>query len=94
MSLKFGKLKSPILDLTDTISIGKLKGCRVCDVIPEFYDYLIWADKEGLLKFSAQVIESIKQHAGYRSQQEHYENEIAPYIDIEPDTLNFDDVPY
>lgn len=59
--------------------VGKLQGCRVCDVIPDHYEYLIWADKNGLLKFKSIVLETIKEHAGFKDQQRHYEEEIKPW---------------
>jgi hypothetical protein len=81
MALQFKKLKSPLLGLTDTITVGKLSGCRVCDVIPDHYEYLIWANKQGFLVFSKIVTETIQEHAGFKSQQVHYTEEIAPYLE-------------
>lgn len=80
MSLSFKNLKSPVLNLEDKITVGKLQGCRVCDVIQDHYEYLIWADKAGILKFSKIVVETIQEHAGYKAQQRHYEEEIEPYL--------------
>lgn len=67
--------------MTDKITVGKLQGCRVCDVIQDHYEYLIWADKSGLMKFTKIVVETIQEHAGYKDQQRHYEEEVAPYIE-------------
>lgn len=84
--------------MTDKIMVGKLTGCRVCDCIQDHYEYLIWAEKSGLFKFTQLVVETIKEHAGYKHQQIHYENEIAPYTAEynEPSVqeINFDDVPF
>ena len=80
MAIGFNKLKSPLLGLTDTIQVGKLSGCRVCDVIADHYEYLIWADKQGLLKFQGLVVETIAEQAGFKAQQQHYREEIAPYV--------------
>ena len=85
--------------MTSVISVGKLQGCRVCDCIPDHYEYLIWAEKAGLLKFSKIVVETIQEHAGYRAQQQHFYEEVDPYINdhCEPShqELNFeDDVPF
>jgi hypothetical protein len=80
MAISFKNLKSPVLGLTDKITVGKLSGCRVCDVIPDYYEYLIWADKAGLLKFQKIVVETIQEHAGYKNQQRHYDEEVAPYV--------------
>ena len=81
MAISFKNLKSPLLELTDKITVGKLQGCRVCDVIPDHYEYLIWANKQGLLLFSKIVVETIQEHAGYKNQQQHYNEEVAPYAD-------------
>jgi hypothetical protein len=98
MALSFKKLKSPLLDFHDKIMVGKLTGCRVCDVIPDHYEYLIWAEKTGLFKFFKIVTETIQEHAGYKNQQRHFEEEIAPYTkdfneSSVPD-IDFDDVPF
>jgi len=81
MAISFNKLKSPVLNMTDKITVGKLSGCRVCDVIQDHYEYLIWADKQGLLKFSAIVVETIKEHAGFKAQQQYIEEEIKPWLE-------------
>ena len=86
--------------MTDKILVGKLSGCRVCDVIQDHYEYLIWADKSGLMKFTKIVVETIQEHAGFKRQQRHYEEEIAPYLKESVDMVKStyevfeDDVPF
>ena len=98
--MSFKSLKSPRLDMTDKILVGKLQGCRVCDVIQDHYEYLIWADKAGLMKFTKIVVETIQEHAGYKSQQRHYEEEVAPYLKESVDMIKStyevfeDDIPF
>ena len=94
--MSFKSLKSPLLDMTDKITVGKLQGCRVCDVIQDHYEYLIWADKSGLMKFTKIVVETIQEHAGFKRQQVHYEEEIKPWLEHEePPVLILDeDVPF
>ena len=87
MAISFTKVKQG-LGLTDIIPSGKLKGCRVVDVIEDSYEYLIWADKENYLKFSSDVVAMIKRTAGFAEAERHYEEEVAPYLD------DFDDVPF
>jgi hypothetical protein len=98
MALQFKNLKSPLLELTDKIPVGKLRDCRVCDVIQDHYEYLIWANKQGLLHFSKLVTETIAEHAGYKSQQQHYLEEVAPYVESakERDYIEIDleDLPF
>ena len=69
MAINFKQLKDPRLALTDQITFGKLKGCRVCDVIEDHYEYLIWAEKQGYIKFQEIVVETIKEVAGYKKWQ-------------------------
>lgn len=97
MAIQFKNLKSPLLGLQDKITVGKLAGCRVCDVIEDHHEYLIWADKSGLMKFQAIVAETIAEHAGFKAQQQHYEEEIKPWLESEIKTLNpiiDEDVPF
>ena len=95
MAIGFKNLRSPLLDLTDKITVGKLQGCRVCDTIPDHYEYLIWAEKSGLFKFTKIVTETIQEHAGYKAQQQHYNEEVAPWKEEPVQTLILDDdVPF
>ena len=95
MSLQFKKLKSPLLGLQDQIPFGKLKGCRVCDVVQDHYEYLIWAEKQGLVKYQAIVVETLQEAAQFAAAEQHYQEEIKPWIDEEPKPLILDeDVPY
>lgn len=84
MAISFKNIKSTVLDMTDVIHVGKLQGCRVCDVIPEHYEYLIWADKQGLLKFTRIVTETIKEHFSNKNWETHQEQEVTPWVDPNP----------
>ena len=82
MSKSFSNLKDPRLALTDQITFGKLKGCRVCDVIEDHYEYLIWCEKQGYVKFQEIVVEVIKEVAGYKKWQpieEHDSQDDVPF---------------
>ena len=81
MAVGFSKLKSPLLDMQNKIMVGKLSGCRVCDVIADYYEYLIWAEKAGLFKFTKIVTETIQEHAGYKAQQRFFEEEVKPWLE-------------
>lgn len=48
------------LDLLDVIPIGKYKDCRVDSIISMDYEYLIFMDKEGILRFSPSVLDALK----------------------------------
>ena len=71
MALNFKNLKDPKLGLLDTLTFGKLKDCRVCDVIEDHYEYLIWAEKQGYVKYQQEVTDLILEQA-------HFEKWTAP----------------
>lgn len=93
--IAFKNLKKVTLDIQDKIPSGKLAGCRVCDVIEDHYEYLIWCNKNGMLHFSKPVITKIHQLAAYAENEEFFDNEIAPYLEqaLAQNGI-FDDVPY
>ena len=93
MALQFKNLRSPLLGFEDKITVGKLAGCRVCDVVQDHHEYLIWAEKSGLLKFQGIVTETIAEHAGFKAQQRHYEEEVKPWVEPEH-TVTDDDIPF
>lgn len=70
MALNFRNLKDPKLGLLDQITFGKLKGCRVCDVIEDHHEYLIWAEKQGFCKFQQITIEAIQEAANFEKAEE------------------------
>jgi uncharacterized protein (DUF3820 family) len=65
MAISFNKLKDPKLQLTDKITFGKLKDCRICDVIQDHYEYLIWAEKQGFVQYSKEVTTVILETANF-----------------------------
>ena len=77
MAISFTKLKSPKLGLTDKITFGKFKDCRVCDVVQDHYEYLIWAEKQGYVKFNREVEVLICETASFEKWE-------APVEDSEP----------
>lgn len=66
MAKAFTQLKDPKLKLTDKFTFGKLKDCRVCDVIEDHLEYLIWCEKQGFVKFSQEVKDVIKDHVDHK----------------------------
>ena len=65
MAISFNKLKDLKLGILDKLTFGKLKDCRVCDVIQDHYEYLIWAEKQGYCKYQKIVIETIQEAANF-----------------------------
>ena len=80
MAIKFNKLKDPKLGLTDTITFGKLAGCRICDVAQDHYEYLMWIEKSGYVKYQAEVVELIQEQASFARWKIHEAEEVAPYV--------------
>lgn len=73
MAKTFTNLKDPKLQHLDIITFGKLKGCRVCDVIEDHFEYLIWCETQGFVKFSQEVKGTIKdyvEHKGWKLSEE------------------------
>ena len=66
MAISFTKLKDPKLSLTDKLTFGKFKDCRICDIIEDHYEYLIWVEKQGFVKFQQIVIETIQEQASFK----------------------------
>lgn len=96
MAISFKNIKDPKLGLTDTISFGKLKGCRVCDVIEDYYEYLIWAEKQGYLKFQPIVLECIKDAAKFEKPEEYDPREHQEVLDTYDkfQGITLDDIPF
>lgn len=81
MAISFKNIKDPKLGLTDKLSFGKLAGCRICDVAQDHYEYLIWAEKQGYVKFQQEAIELIQEQASFAKWQVHIEEEIKPWLE-------------
>lgn len=71
MAVSFNKLKDPKLGMLDKLTFGKLKDCRICDVIQDHYEYLIWCEKQGFAKYTQDVVDCI-------AEQAHFEKWKAP----------------
>lgn len=66
MSIPFFKARDPKLGLTDKLTFGKLKDCRLCDVIQDHYEYLIWANKQGYVQYQKEVTDLIEEQAHFK----------------------------
>jgi uncharacterized protein (DUF3820 family) len=89
MAKPFAQIKTTELSLTDKLTIGKFRGCRLCDIVEDEYEYLIWLEKSGMVKYSKEVIAKIHKIANFVEAKVHYQNEVKPYLDEDTD-----DVPY
>lgn len=81
MAIGFKKLRDPKLGLTDKLTFGKLAGCRVCDVAQDHYEYLIWAEKSGYVKYQTEVVTLIQEQASFARWTINETEEVAPYMD-------------
>ncbi len=87
MAITFKNLRSTLLAPTDQLTLGKFKGCRICDVSDQ-YEYLFWLQKSGFVAFNKDtmlMLETIKHDADLK---EYVANEVKPWLE------DFDDVPY
>lgn len=66
MAINFSKLKDPQLQLLDKLTFGKFKDCRLCDIIQDHYEYLIWIEKNGYVKYSKEVTDVILEQAHFK----------------------------
>jgi len=83
MAKSFGSIKSTKLGMMDKLTIGKFANCRVCDIIADDFEYLIWLNKQGFVNFTAPVMSDLLSRAGFKEAEEHYQNEIAPWKDTD-----------
>ena len=94
MAKSFTNLKSPLLGLSDLIPLGKLKDCRVCDVIQDHADYLNWLQTNGYIKFQQIVKETIQETIMVANQAVNDEDDRAYMEDQYQPLLEFEDVPF
>ena len=95
MAKSFSQIKDPRLGLTDILPIGKFKGCRVCDIIKDDWEYLKWIHTNTSVKFQTDVLEEITVAWDTWSCETHYQEEVAPYTNTNQwffDTE--DDIPF
>ena len=79
MAKNFGSLKSTKLDMLDKLTVGKFADCRICDIIQDDFEYLIWLNKQGFVQFTAPVMSDMLSRAGFKEAEEHYKNEVEPW---------------
>ena len=90
MAISFKNIKDPKLQLTDKLTFGKFAQCRVCDIIEDHYEYLIWAGKAGLVVYAPEVVLKLLDLAGFHETQRHYEEEIKPWMRDDYDESEYD----
>lgn len=91
MPISFKNLKSTKLGPNDKLTFGKFNGCRICDVWDDHFEYLIWADKSGYAKYTAEVISHLHERGEFAKIEEYFDNEVRPWID---DLDQLDELPF
>jgi hypothetical protein len=59
MAKSFNKLKDPKLHLQDKLPFGKYQGCRIVDLLPDSWEYLMWLSKNTSVQFGQDVVDAI-----------------------------------
>jgi hypothetical protein len=59
MAKTFSNIKKG-LGLLDMLPIGKYKNCRVDSIVEHDYEYLIFMDKKGIIRFIPEVLDKLK----------------------------------
>lgn len=72
MSITFARIKDPRIGLTDKLTFGKYTGCRVCDILEDDYEYVLWLESR-MKVFSPVVIEeceNLKRHSSFAIEED------------------------
>lgn len=96
MAKSFKSLKDPKLHLSDKLTFGKYKDCRIIDIMPDSWEYLLWLGKNTQIAFGQDVIDEITKHFRGYDDKRHEEEEIKPW---QQDNIDFwnpdeDDIPF
>lgn len=94
MAKSFKSLKDPKLHLTDKLPFGKYKDCRIIDIMPDSWEYLMWLSKNTKVPFGQDVLDEITKHFKGYEDKRHEEEEIKPWQEDITDDWSPDDVPF
>jgi len=97
MAIQFNKLKDPKLDMLDKFMFGKFQSCRVCDMLEDDYEYVLWLHAKSPNLFSATVISEAMQFKKEAAEKINEEEEVSPYLNANPwysDLNDDDDIPF
>lgn len=94
MAKSFKSLKDPKLHLLDKLPFGKYQNCRIVDIMPDSWEYLMWLSKNTQVAFGQDVIDEITKHFRGYEDKRHEEEEVKPWLQDNYDNWNPDDVPF
>ena len=94
MAKSFKSLKDPKLHLTDKLPFGKYKDCRIIDIMPDSWEYLMWLSKNTGVQFGQDVFDEITRHFRGYEDNRHEEEEIKPWMQENYDNWSLDDIPF
>ena len=80
MAKTFNSLKNTSLQLSDKLTFGRFKDCRICDVLETDWEYLKWLSQNTKVNFSKSVLDAISAKWNAFTAEQHYQEEIAPWI--------------
>lgn len=79
MAKSFSNLKDPKLGFHDQLPFGKFVGCRVHDIMPEDYEYILWLHEKQPNLFTREVIDEAIALRTEAAAEQHYNEEVKPY---------------
>lgn len=96
MAISFNKIKDPKLGLLDKFTFGKFQMCRICDILEDNYEYVLWLHSKQPDLFSPIVIAEATQFKREAAQKIYEEEEVKPYTNTNPWSIDDwdDDIPF
>lgn len=95
MAKSFNNLKDPKLHLSDKLPFGKYQGCRIMDLFPDSWEYLMWLHKNTSVPFGQDVISKITEHFMAEAEARFIDEEVKPWQSHSPFFSDWDDdVPF
>lgn len=80
MAKTFNTLKPAGLQLTDLLTFGKYKDCRVCDVVETDWEYLKWLSQNTKISIGKPVLDAITLKWTQADTERHYNEEVKPWV--------------
>jgi hypothetical protein len=93
MAKSFFTVKDLRLDFQDKLLFGKYINCRVCDILPFDYEYILWLESVKPGTFKVVVLEEARSILTEMDAERHLNEEIKPYLNNSV-WYTDDDVPF
>lgn len=69
------------LGLTDTLTFGKFRGCRIDTLLEQDYEYILWLHLK-MKPFTKEVVDKAYFYRKQNDDERYYQEEVAPFDDI------------